>query len=89
MTGTREPTYAATPRTQREGERYLDQNSPLTVALWLSGLGFIAGILRSLVGLGVSNLVQYRRRKRFAVLGTILNGFVILSGIALWLTVGA
>ena len=61
------------------------QDSPAFAWLTLIGLGVIGCLLLYLVGLalGVAGIIQRRRRKLFAVLGTVGNGVVLLGFAAL------
>ncbi len=61
------------------------QDSPAFVWLTLIGLGILGCLLLYLVGLalGIAGLVQRRRKKLFAVLGTVGNGVVLLGFVAL------
>ena len=63
----------------------VDLSNPTLIALQVLGLGFIAGVLLSFVGLGlgVAGMVQRRRKRLFAVIGAVLNGLVVLGVIAL------
>ena len=64
----------------------LNGDSPVVVIAGLVGLGFLVSILLNLVGLGlgIAGLVQRRRRRLFAAIGTALNGLVVLGVIALF-----
>lgn len=64
----------------------IDQNSPLASTFALLGLGLIGSVLLTVVGfgLGVAGLIQRRRKRLFAILGTILNGLVVLSVLTLF-----
>lgn len=63
------------------------QNSPGFIGLALAGIGIFVSLLVSLVGfvLGVSGMIQNRRRKLFAVLGSVFNGLVLLAFVLLFL----
>lgn len=63
------------------------QNSPGFVGLALAGVGIFASLLVSLVGfvLGVAGMVQGRRKRLFAILGSVFNGLVLLAFILLFL----
>ena len=67
----------------------IDQNSPLASTFALLGLGLIGSVLLTVVGfgLGVAGLIQRRRKRLFAILGTIFNGLVVLGVIGLILFV--
>lgn len=64
----------------------IDENSPLATTFALLGLGFVGSVLLTVVGLGlgVAGLIQLRRKRLFALLGTIFNGLVVLVVIALF-----
>lgn len=64
----------------------IDESSPLASTFALLGLGLIGSVLLTVVGfgLGVAGLIQRRRKRLFAILGTILNGLVVLGVIALF-----
>ena len=51
------------------------------IALQVIGFGFIGGVLLSFVGLGlgIAGIIQRHRRKLFAIIGTVLNGLVVLG----------
>ena len=61
------------------------QDSPAFAWFTLVGLGILVCLLLYLVGLalGVAGIIQRRRRKLFAVLGTVGNGVVLLGFAAL------
>ncbi|QIN79440.1 hypothetical protein GBA65_13995 [Rubrobacter marinus] len=63
----------------------INQDSPVVVVAGLIGLGFLVSVLLTLLGLGlgIAGLVQRRRRKLFAAIGTALNGLVVLGVVAL------
>lgn len=70
------------------------QDSPAFAGLALVGIGFIVGIGLFLVGLvlGLIGIFQRRRKRLFAVLGTIFNGLAVLAVVAvvvIGLVVGA
>lgn len=56
------------------------QNSPGFIGLALAGIGIFVCLLVSLVGfvLGVAGIVQGRRKRLFAILGSVFNGLVLL-----------
>lgn len=60
------------------------QDSPAFAGLALVGIGFIVGIGLFLVGLvlGLIGIFQRRRKRLFAVLGTIFNGLAVLAVVA-------
>ena len=62
------------------------QNSPEAVWLGLASLGILGCLLLFFVGLvlGVAGIFQRRRKRLFAVLGTLGNGFVLLVFVALF-----
>ena len=61
------------------------QDSPEAVGLGLASLGILGCLLLYLAGLalGVAGIIQRRRKKLFAVLGTVGNGIVLLGFVAL------
>lgn len=61
------------------------QDSPAFAWLTLIGLGILGCLLLYLVGLalGIAGVIQRRRKKLFAVLGTVGNGVVLLAFVAL------
>ncbi len=61
------------------------QDSPVLAGLALVGLGFLACTALYLLGLalGVAGIVQRRRQRLFAVLGTVFNGIIVLVVVAL------
>src|SRR3712207_3446696 len=61
------------------------QDSPVLAGLALVGLGFLACTALYLLGLalGVAGIVQRRRQRLFAVLGTVFNGLIVLVVVAL------
>ena len=61
------------------------QDSPAFAWLTLIGLGILGCLLLYLAGLalGVAGIIQRRRKKLFAVLGTVGNGVVLLGFVAL------
>ena len=63
------------------------QNQPGFIGLALAGIGIFVTLLVSLVGfaLGVAGMIQGRRKKLFAILGTVFNGLVLLAFILLFL----
>lgn len=62
------------------------QSSPAFAALALIGIGVFGCLVLYVVGLGlgIAGLIQSLRKRLFAVLGTALNGFVILVFVALF-----
>lgn len=56
-------------------------------AILLLTIGFLGLPVLNLVGLGlgIAGLIQKRRKRLFAVLGTVLNGLVILAIVGLFL----
>ena len=56
------------------------QNSPTAAGLGLAFIGIFGCLFLYLVGfiLGIAGLIQRHRRRLFAVLGTVLNGLVLL-----------
>lgn len=68
-------------------------DSPLATTFFFLSLLFLVSVLITVVGLGlgIAGLIQRRRRKLFAALGTALNGLIVLgvaSLIVLALAVG-
>lgn len=67
----------------------IDLPNETLIALQVIGFGFLGGVLLSFVGLGlgIAGMVQRRRRRLFAIIGTVLNGLVVLGVLALILLV--
>lgn len=63
----------------------LSPDSPLATTLFFLSLLFLGSILITVVGLGlgISGLIQRRRKKLFAALGTALNGLIVLGFVSL------
>ena len=61
------------------------QDSPGAIGLGLVAIGIIGTLLLYLVGLalGIAGIFQRRRRRLFAVLGTVGNGIVLLAFVVL------
>ena len=61
------------------------QDSPGAMGLGLVTIGIIGTLLLYLVGLalGIAGIFQRRRRRLFAVLGTVGNGIVLLAFVVL------
>ena len=61
-----------------------EQAAPLVL---LTGIGFLGAPLLALVGLGfgIAGLIQQRRKRVYAGLGTILNGLALLALVTLFL----
>ena len=66
--------------TPEDLQRNLESSPGVTAALGIAGFGFVLSPLLFLVGLalGVAGLIQGRRRKLFAWLGTVLNALPLL-----------
>ena len=73
-------------------------DSPLATTFFFLSLLFLASVLITIVGLGlgIAGLIQRRRKKLFAILGTVANGLIVLAvaslivlGLALSGTAGA
>lgn len=62
------------------------QNEPGAVGLALASLGILGSLLLFVVGLalGVAGIFQRRRKRLFAVLGTLGNGLVLLAFVLLF-----
>ncbi|MGI8909607.1 MAG: hypothetical protein ACR2JR_03505 [Rubrobacteraceae bacterium] len=66
------------------------QNSPAFAGLALVGIGFLVCIILYFVGLvlGLVGIFQRRRKRLFAILGTVANGLAVLVVVSL-LVLGA
>ena len=60
-------------------------DSPLATTFFFLSLLLLGSILITVVGLGlgIAGLIQRRRRKLFAALGTALNGLIVLGVVSL------
>ena len=67
--------------TPQDLQRNLEQNPGSTGVLGVAGFGLAATPLLYLLGLalGIAGLVQKHRGRLFAVLGTVLNGLILLG----------
>jgi hypothetical protein len=72
--------------TPQEMQRNMERSPSATVALGVAGFGVAFGALLFLIGLvlGVAGLIQRRRKKLFAGLGTALNGLPLLLIVGLF-----
>ena len=63
----------------------ISPDSPLATTLFFLSLLFLGSVLITVVGLGlgIAGLVQRRRKKLFAALGTALNGLIVLGFVSL------
>ncbi len=57
----------------------IDESATLATTFAFLGLGLIGSVLLTVIGFGirVAGLIQRRRKRLFAILGTILNGLVV------------
>ncbi len=57
------------------------QNSPEATSLAIAGFGILGSFLLYLLGLilGVAGIFQGRKKRLFGILGTVLNGLVLLA----------
>jgi hypothetical protein len=69
---------------QMKNPKGMDENSPMAMIL---GLLMIGSLLMNFVGagLGLAGVLQKNRKKIFAILGLIFNGFAVLGTVALFL----
>ncbi len=67
--------------TPQDLQRNLEQNPGTTGVLGVAGFGLAATPLLYLLGaaLGIAGLVQKRRGRLYAVLGTVSNGLIFLG----------
>lgn len=72
--------------TPQDLQRNLENSPGATTALGVAGFGFAFGALLFLVGLvlGIAGLIQRRRKKLFAGLGTALNALPLLIIVGLF-----
>lgn len=71
--------------TPQDLQRNLEDNPGATGLLGVAGFGLAATPLLYVLGaaLGIAGLVQKRRRRLFAVLGTVFNGLILLGLVVL------
>ncbi len=75
--------------TPQDLQRNLEESPGTTGVLGVAGFGLAATPLLYLLGaaLGIAGLVQKRRGRLFAVLGTVSNGLILLVLLVLFLVV--
>lgn len=71
--------------TQQDLQRNLEESPGTTGVLGVAGFGLVASPFLYLLGaaLGVAGLIQKRRKRLFAALGTAANGLTFLGLVAL------
>lgn len=72
--------------TQQDVQESFENSPGSGVAIIAAGIGLLASPILYLLGavLGIAGLIQGRRRRLFAVLGTVLNGLAFLAIVGLF-----